>query len=210
VDESNSTDELRHEVATLRASRERLVLAADAESRRIERELHKGVLQKLVALSMAVQQASELATAEPTLKERLEEIAQDVQRALDETAALAERIDAPLLEVRGRLAVALRAAVVAADTRGSVEVGVDSELPHAVARTVLLGWLEALEGSAGSAPTTIIVREDGADLAFEIVSDSSLEGLRDRVEALGGSLTVERVSGGGARASGRLPLARKH
>jgi signal transduction histidine kinase len=158
---------------------------------------------------MAVQHASELATTDPALRVHLEEIAQDVQRALDETAALAERVDAPMLEVPGRLAVALRAAAVAADTRASVEVGVDSELPHPVARTVLLGWLEAVEGSAGATSTTIVVREEGADLVFEIVSGSSLEGLRDRVEALGGSLTVERVSGGGTRASGRLPLARE-
>ena len=209
LDASNSTEELLGEIAALRASRERLVLAADAESRRIERALHNGMLQKLVALSMAVQQASELAATNPALKVRLEEIAQDVQRALDETAALAERIDAPMLEVPGRLAVALRAAAVAADTRASVEVAVDSELPHAVARTVLLGWLEALEGSASATPTTIVVREEGADLVFEIVSGTSLEGLRDRVEALGGSLTVERDSDSGARASGRLPLGRE-
>ena len=197
------------EIAALRSSRERLVLAADAESRRIERALHDGVLQKLIALSMAVQQASELTTTDPTLKTRLEEIAQDVQRALDETSALAERIDAPLLDVPGRLAVALRAAAVAAGTRTTVDVAVDSDLPPEVARTVLLGWLDALEESATATPPTIVVREDGADLAFEIVSGTSLDGLRDRVEALGGSLTVERDSGGGVRASGRLPLARE-
>ena len=200
-------DEAQREVAALRASRERLVLAADAESRRIERALHDGVLQKLVALSMAVQEASELATTEPALKVRLEEIAQDVQRALDEAATLADRVDAPMLEVPGRLAVALRAAAVAAGAQASVDVAAVSELPHAIARTVLLSWLEALDGSAGATPT-IAVREDGAELAFEIVSGSSLEGLRDRVEALGGSLAVEPDSAGGARASGRLPLAR--
>jgi signal transduction histidine kinase len=209
LDASNSTEELLGEIAALRASRERLVLAADAENRRIERALHSGVLQKLVALSMGVQQAFELAATDPALKVRLEEIAQDVQRALDETAALAERIDAAMLEVPGRLAVALRAAAVAADTRASVDIAVDSELPHAVARTVLLGWLDALEGSADATPTTIVVREEGADLVFEIGSGSSLEGLRDRIEALGGSLTVEHVSGGGARAYGRLPLGRE-
>jgi hypothetical protein len=105
--------------------------------------------------------------------------------------------------------VALRAAALATGVRASVEVAVDSELPPAVARTVLLGWLEALEGSAGATPTTIVVREEGAELAFEIASDTSLEGLRDRVEALGGSLTVEGDSSGGVRASGRLPLARE-
>lgn len=202
-------DRLSREVAALRASRERLVLAADAESRRIERALHDGVMQKLVALSMAVQEASGLATTDPVLHVRLEEIARDVQRALDEAAALAERVDAPMLDVPGRLAVALRAAAVGAGMPATVDVAVDSDLPHVVARTALLGWLEALEESAGETARTIVVREDGAELAFEIVSGSSLEGLRDRLEALGGSLTVERVSGGGTRASGRMPLARE-
>jgi signal transduction histidine kinase len=202
-------DDAQREIAALRASRERLVLAADAESRRIERALHDGVLQKLVALSMAVQEASGLAPTDPGLKVRLEEIAHDVQRALDETAALAERVDAPMLEVPGRLAVALRAAAVATGAQASVDVAVESELPHEVARTVLLAWLDALEGSDGAEPTTIVVREDDAELVFEIVSGSPLEGLRDRVEALGGSLSVERVSGGGTRASGRLPLSRE-
>jgi len=207
LDESNSTDELRHEVATLRASRERLVLAADAESRRIERALHNGVMQKLVALSMAVQQASELATAEPTLKERLEEIAQDVQRALDEAAALAERIDTPMLEVPGRLAVALRAAATAGGVPASVDVAVASELPHEVARTVLLAWFDALEDRGRPLKPTIVVREDVHVLAFEVASGASLERLRDRVEALGGKMSVEPMPDGGWRVSGSLPLS---
>jgi signal transduction histidine kinase len=207
LDESNSTDELRHEVATLRASRERLVLAADAESRRIERALHNGVMQKLVALSMAVQQASELATAEPTLKERLEEIAQDVQRALDEAAALAERIDTPMLEVPGRLAVALRAAATAGGVPASVDVAVDSELPHEVARTVLLAWFDALEDRDRAMKPAIVVREEARVLAFEVASGTSLERLRDRVEALGGKMSVGPMPDGGWRVSGSLPLS---
>ena len=207
LDESNSTYELRHEVATLRASRERLVLAADAESRRIERELHKGVLQKLVALSMALQQASQLAPTDLTLKARLEEIAQDVQRALDETAALAERIDAPMLEVPGRLAVALRAAATAGGVPASVDVAVNSELPHEVARTVLLAWFDALEDRDRPMKPTIVVREDVRVLAFEVASGASLERLRDRVEALGGKMSVEPMPDGGWRVSGSLPLS---
>jgi signal transduction histidine kinase len=207
LDESNSTDELRHEVATLRASRERLVLAADAESRRIERELHKGVLQKLVALSMSVQQASQLAPTDLTLKARLEEIAQDVQRALDEAAALAERIDAPMLEVPGRLAVALRAAATAGGVPASVDVAVDSELPHEVARTVLLAWFDALADRDRPMKPTIVVREDVRVLAFEVASGASLERLRDRVEALGGKMSVEPTPDGGWRVSGSLPLS---
>ena len=194
-------------MATLRASRERLVLAADAESRRIERALHNGVMQKLVALSMAVQQASEFATAEPTLKERLEEIAQDVQRALDEAAALAERIDAPMLEVPGRLAVALRAAATAGGVPASVDVAVASELPHEVARTVLLAWFDALEDRDRPMKPTIVVREDVRVLAFEVASGASLERLRDRVEALGGKMSVEPMPDGGWRVSGSLPLS---
>jgi len=200
----------RHEVevAALRASRERLVVSADAESRRIERALHDGIQQRLIALSMAVQEASGLATFEPALKVRLEEIAQGVQAALDEATTLAERVDAPMLEVPGRLAVALRGAAVAAAVPATVDVAVESELPRAVARTVLLAWFDALECD-GATTRTIAVREEGDALVFEIVSGDPLEQLRDRVEALGGRLSAERLPDGGARVFGALPLSRE-
>lgn len=205
--EREALDRLQREVALLRASRERLVLWADDESRRIERALHAGVQQKLVALSMALQQASALAERDPALKAHVDEIAQNIQHASEQAAALAERIDAPMLEVPGRLAVALRAAATTRDVPASVEVAVESELPHEVARTVLLAWFDALDDSDRPLRPTIAVREDARILAFEVASGASLERLRDRVEALGGTMSVEAIPRGGWRVSGSLPFS---
>ena len=108
-----SLDRLRLEVEELRASRERLVLAADAERRSIERELHDGPQQHLVALAVNLQLARRLADADPAAaKLLLEEMGRDVRQALDETGKLAHRIYPPLLEAGG-LAAALRSAAVA-------------------------------------------------------------------------------------------------
>jgi len=204
--ERDALDRLHGEVALLRASRERLVLWADAESRRIERALHAGVQQRLVALSMALQQASALAEGDPALRAHLDEIARDIQHASEQTAALAERIDAPLLEVPGRLAVALRAAATTRDVPASVDVAVESPLPPKIGRTVLLAWFDALDDTDRPMKPAIAVREDARVLAFEVVSGASLERLRDRVEALGGKMSVEPMPDGGWRVSGSLPL----
>ena len=195
------------EVSELRASRMRLVRAGDAESRAIERELHEGLQQQLVALAVELQHASALVERDAAAtRALLEKLSSDVQLALDEAGRLAERIHAPLLDREGRLAVALRAAAVTAGVRAEVEVTVGSSYPPEIARTVFLAWLEALEDVDESRPT-ITVREEDDVLVFEIVSGATLERLRDRVEALGGELAAEPLAAG-TRATGRLPLLR--
>ena len=193
-------------------SRERLVLAADADLRRIERDLHEGVQQHVVALAVNLQLAELLAVTDPpAAKTLLEKMRRDVQQAIDEAARLAERIYSPSLEM-GNIAAALRAAAVSARTPASVEVEVDSGLPPVVARTVYLCWLETLERHHSEPRATMSVREGEGALSFEIVADTSseagFEGLRDRVEALGGRLTIRPEPGHGVRLSGSLPLSR--
>jgi signal transduction histidine kinase len=210
-------DRLRLEVAELRASRKRLVLAADVDRRRIERALHEGVQQDLVALAVNLQRADQLVDADPgSAKELLEEMSRDVQQALDETAQLAERIYPPLLETGVGLAAALRSAATSAGVRASVDVESAGYPPEAAA-TVHLCCLGALEHADAGARVTVTVREEDGALAFEIVEDSAapagrsdaqLDRLRDRVEALGGRLTRRSEPGGGTRTSGSLPLAR--
>jgi signal transduction histidine kinase len=203
-------DLLREEVTRLRASRQRLALAVDADRHLIERALHNGVQQRLVALAVGVQLAGQVADSQTAeRKALLEDLQRDVQHALDETAALAESISPPLLEAGG-LAVALRAAAVRADVRVSVDVASGSALPPHVARTVYWCWVEVLQH--GGRPA-ITVREEGADLVFVVdragvapVLESRLDWLRDRVEALGGRLIIE--SGADATCvRGALPLA---
>ena len=203
-------ERLRAEVAELRAARKRLVLAGDVDRRSIERSLHGGVQQHLVALAVRLQLAQSALEADPAgAKALLEEMSRDVQDALDEAAQLAQRIYMPLLELG--LAAALRSAAVSSGVPASVEVSAGSSYPPEFLHTVYTCWLDAL-AHAGDTRTSITVREDDGVLAFEVVGeprpDAEIDRLRDRVEALGGVLTVRDEPGGGARFSGSLPLAR--
>jgi signal transduction histidine kinase len=176
------------------------VLAADDDRRRIERVLHDGVQQHLVALAVNVQLAIRLTETDPAgAKALLEEMGKDVQQALDDAAQLALRIHPPVLETGG-LAAALRAAASSAGVTSSVEATACASYPPEVATTVYLCWREALEVPAGR--VTIVVRDAEGVLSFEI-GGSGLrpERVRDRVTALGGEL----VSRGG-RVAVSLPI----
>jgi signal transduction histidine kinase len=210
---------LRLEVAELRASRKRLVVAADADRRRIERDLHEIVRQQLVALAVNLQRTGSSVDADPTAaKQLLEEMTRDVHQALDETAQLAERVYPALLNADG-LAAALRSAVAGAGIRASVDVQPGANYPPEVAGRVYLCCLQALERVGAGVPVTVTVREAEGALRFEVVedvahstvvagSDAALDRLRDRVEALGGRLTIRSERGHGTRISGSLPFRR--
>jgi len=206
---------LRHEIAEVRASRERLVLAADAGRRGIERELHEGVQQDLVALAVNLQLAGQLVDTDPAAaKTLLEEMGRDIRQALVETAQLAQRVYPPLLEAG--LAVALRSALATAaiSIPVAVDVAPSARYPHTVARTIYLCCLEILEHAETGARATVTVRDEPAGVVFDLVvngtrpADPELNASRDRVEALGGRLTIASEPGGGARVTGSLPLPR--
>jgi signal transduction histidine kinase len=201
----DALDQLRAEIVELRALQERLVLAADADRQQLERELHEGVQQHLVALAVNLQLADSLLESNPVeAKKLVKEMGRDVQQALNEAAQLAQRIYAPLLEASG-FAAALRAAAAGAGIAASVEVSADSTYPPELMHTVYSCWLEALQSGSS---LSISVQEEPGALTFEIVRDTdrrdaSLDRLGDRVHALGGKLTIE-----GTRVSGSLPLTR--
>jgi signal transduction histidine kinase len=205
-------DRLRVEIEELRAARERLVRAADADRRAIERELHGGVHQRLVALATSLQLARLAEGSDPAAVETLlEEMTRDVRQALDETALLAQSIYPSALELGG-LAALLRAAAVTANVPATVDVSDGSKHGPEIAMTVYLCWLALLARGSNGRPVTIAVGEYEEALTFEIVgeaagSDADLERLQDRVAALGGRLTVEPEPGGGIRLAGSLPLA---
>jgi signal transduction histidine kinase len=204
-------ERLRAEVAGLRASRARLVLAGDADRRAIEGDLHDSVQQHLVALAVKLQLAGPLIDSNPgSAKALLEEMARDVQEALDESARLAQRIYPQLLETGG-LAAALRSAAVSARIPASVDVKAGSAYAPEILQTVYLCWVEALANALGEADATATVREEQGALRFEFPMAggewTGLEGLRDRVEALGGRLTVEADPERGTYLSGSLPVS---
>jgi signal transduction histidine kinase len=211
-------ERLRAEVADLRASRARLVLAGDADRRAIEGDLHESVQQLLVAIAVKLQLAGPLVDTDPgAAKSLLVEMEGDVQQAVDEAARLAQRIYPQLPEADG-LASALRFAAVSARIPASVDVRTDSSCAPEILRTVYLCWLGAIEGARGDAHATAVLREEDGALAFEFAHtgahlaptdewSTGLDRLRDRVEALGGRLVVESDAGPGARVYGSLPLS---
>ncbi len=177
-----------------------LVLAADADRRAIERELHGGVHQYLVALATTLQLARRAAGSDPAVVGALlDDMERDVRRALDETALLAQRIYPATLELGG-LAALLRSAAVHAGVPANVDVPAGSDYAPEVAMTVYLCWLAAL---ASGTKVSISLREVEDTLTFELTGEElgGADRLRDRVEALGGSLTTDPD-----RFSGSLPL----
>jgi signal transduction histidine kinase len=178
------------------------------------------VQQQLVALAVNLQLARRLADTDPeAAKALLEEMERDVQDALDETAHLAERIYPPLLRIGG-LAAALRSAAASARVRVRIDIAADASYPPEIVWTVYSCCLELLQHAGADARATVTVREQEGALAFEVTHDSAgsapaaapsdqgLEGLRDRVKALGGRLTIESEPGRGTCVAGSLPLSR--
>jgi signal transduction histidine kinase len=218
-----SLGELRLEVEELRASRVRLVTAADAERRRIERELHDGTQQHLVALAVNLQLARQLGDSNPAeAKKLLEEIGGDVRDALESVRALAYGVYPPLLLDRG-LADALRAAASGAGIATRVEATALDRHPPEVEATVYFCCLEALQNAAeyagAGARATVRVWHDQGALLFEVSDDGTgfeqrakrrsvdLVNTSDRLRALGGRLTISSDPGGGTRVSGAIPFA---
>ncbi len=208
TDALRELDELRLEVAELRASRTRLVLAADVERRMIERALHDALQQQLVGLAADVELASRSVETDPeAATQHLAQVRRDVRHALEEMRTLASRIY-PALEAGG-LGAALRFAAADVGTRTRIDAVVGTSIPSEVAGAVYFCCLDVLE-RATDATTTITVREQPRALAFEVVADGDVEAerspLRDRVEALGGSLTIRSEPGPRTVWTGSLPL----
>jgi len=214
---------LRAEVAELRASRRRLVAAADAERRRIERDLHDGAQQHLVALAVSVQLARQVADTDPAaLKTLLEEIGRDVTDALEAVRDLACGIYPPLLTDRG-LGEALAAAASAARIPTRVEAPALERYPAEVEATAYFFCVEALHdaaaaaGPGGRAIVRVWPAEDELRLEVEHDSagasrgptppESALTSTSDRLCALGGWLTITTKPGGGTVVGGTIPLA---
>jgi signal transduction histidine kinase len=209
VDAARAIDELRLEISELRASRRRLVLAADDERRGFERDLHDGVQQQLVGLAAHLELAAGSVDADPEEAKRLlGELAREAQRALEDARRLAHRIYPPMLEAGG-LSAALRAAAVSANVPMRVGVAPGTTVPPEIASAMYLCCLEVLERAAPGTPVAVDVRGEEGALAFEILADGDVgsEPLeqRDHVEALGGRVAVDTASGQ-TRVVGSLPL----
>ena len=188
------------------ASPARLVAAADADRRRIERALHDGIQQDLVALAVNLQLARELCRRDPAAVDSfLEEIAGDVHAALDGVRELAQVIYPRVLIDHG-IAEALRAAAWAAEVPARIDAAGLGRYAPEVESTVYFCCAAALEDAG---PATVRVWHEDGWLAFEVVCEQQgrdLSSMRDRLGALGGRLTIGSDAGGRTRVSGTVPL----
>ena len=212
-------DSLRASVAAVRASRARLVDAADAERRRVERDLHDGAQQRLVSLAMALRLAQVRlgADADPELAATLQAASAELRLALAELRDLARGIHPAVLSEQG-LRTALEALVVRTPLPVQIAACPDGRLPERVEVAAYYLVAEALTNTlrhAHAARAAIDVRHRGGHVRVEVGDDgvggacegegSGLRGLSDRVAAAGGCLTVTSPRGGGTTLVAELP-----
>ncbi|MDD7940792.1 histidine kinase [Actinomycetospora lutea] len=210
--------EVRHQLREVRASRARLVEAADAARRRVERDLHDGAQQRLVAVGLALRLAR--AGAPPAeLDALLAEAADELTAALAELRELARGIYPPLL-TDGGLGPALLSLAERAPLPVVLAAVPPERPPETVERTCYFVVSEALTNAAkhaGASTVEVSVVPDvsgAGGLCVEVVDDgvggadpdgSGLRGLADRVAALGGGLEVASPAGRGTRVTASVP-----
>lgn len=220
VENDRLQDQVRAQLAEVRASRQRIVEATDAERRRLERDIHDGAQQRLVALSMALGRArGQLGSeADPELAAALSQATDEVRAALAELRELARGIHPAILTDAG-----LEAAVRSLAERSAVPVTLQSAVPgrfpahlEATAYFVVSEGLANAAKHAGASSTRVTLATSGGQLVVEVHDDgrgganpsrgSGLRGLRDRVEAAGGRLEVSSPARKGTTVRATLPL----
>jgi signal transduction histidine kinase len=205
----------------LRESRARILAAADAERRRIERDLHDGGQQRLVALRIRLELAEELMNRDPSFaRTMLHQLGAEVDTAIDELRSLAAGVYPSLLVARG-LPDALRTAALQSPVPTSVAVDGSDRYSQEVETAAYFCCVEALQNVAKHAPdaasASISLSRNG-DLRFEVRDDgpgfvvgegatgAGLVNMRDRIAAVGGKLEVRSIPGTGTRVMGRIPV----
>jgi signal transduction histidine kinase len=203
----------------LRASRQRLVQAGDAERRRLERDLHDGAQSRLVALALNLRLARGRLDGEPELAALLDESIDELKLSLEELRELAHGIHPSVLSDRG-LEPALRALAARAPVPVALEGTLGGRLPAAVetaAYFVVSEGLTNVAKYAQAAHACVRMQRIDGQLLLEVSDDgiggaapsagSGLHGLSDRVAALDGEIEVASPPGGGTRLRVELPCA---
>ena len=214
--------EVRAQLAEVRASRARIVEVTDAERRRIERDIHDGAQQRLVALSLAIGRArgqlGQLGpAADPELEATLAQASDELRAALTELRELARGIHPAILTQAG-LEPAIRSLVDRAAIPATLDFAVDGPLPDRVEAAAYFVVSEALTNVAKHAAAHsawVALHTEKRALVLEIGDDgcggadaargSGLRGLRDRVEAIGGTLETTSQAGSGTTIRATLP-----
>jgi signal transduction histidine kinase len=214
------TAELRAKIDELRASRRRLVEAQDQERRKIERNLHDGAQQRIVALKVQLGLLGRFVGDEERVKLMSQQLQDALQEALEDLRDLARGIYPPLLAEQG-LPAALEAQARRAVVKTTVESDGLGRYPQEVEAAVYFCALEAMQNVAkyaDAASTVIRLAERDGNLLFEIQDDgrgfkldgtgygTGLQGMVDRLDAIGGTLDVTSEPGRGTLVRGRIRL----
>jgi signal transduction histidine kinase len=202
----------------LAASRRRIVAASDEARRRIERDIHDGTQQRLVSLGLAARAAESRLPEDSEVRAELSRIATGLAAAVEDLQEISRGLHPAILS-RGGLAPALETLA----GHAAVPVELDMHLPHNLPPTVEVAAYyvvsEALTNTVKHAQASVVhvtamrvdgtlelaVRDDGVGGA-DPAQGSGLTGLRDRVEALGGTIEITSRAGGGTSLFARIPL----
>jgi signal transduction histidine kinase len=209
--------ELRARLEELAGSRARVLEAGQKERRQLERNLHDGAQQRLIALSLELRSLESRLGEDPDARRQLEEAQREISMSLEELRAVAHGIHPAVLTGHG-LAVALEQVAARAPVPVRLTVEVEERLPEPVEVAAYYVVTESLANVAKHAQATaarVEVDRAADELVVEVVDDgvggadsergSGLRGLADRVEALGGRLRVWAPRGGGTRVRAEIP-----
>jgi signal transduction histidine kinase len=214
------TAELQARLDDLRAAQKRLVAAQDHERRKLERNIHDGAQQQLVALTVKLRLAQALVGKEPARAESmLVDLQADSQSALEDLRDLARGIYPPLLADKG-LPAALGSQLRKSAVPATLLADGVGRYPQEIEAAVYFSCLEALQNAAkyaAASSATVELHDDGAELGFTVSDDglgfdpssvvygTGLQGITDRLGAIDGRLAVESVPGRGTVVTGHVP-----
>ena len=215
------TSDLEGRLEELRASRQRLVAAQDGERRRLERNLHDGAQQNLVAIKVKLGLAEMLSSKDPgKARDLISDLKADTDEALETLRNLARGIYPPLLADRG-LVAALESQARKATVPVTVEGDGVGRYPQEIEAAVYFCVLEALQNVqkyAGAATAEVKLSDIGGQLQFDVYDDgfgfdstsavkgAGLTNMDDRLDALGGNLAIMSEAGRFTHVSGSIPL----
>jgi signal transduction histidine kinase len=209
-------------IEELRASRRRLVAAQDAERRRLERNIHDGAQQQLVALQVKQRLVQGMIEREPAKAlDLMTQLQVDTTEALDDLRDLARGIYPPLLADQG-LGAALESQARKSPVPVSVETDGIERYPQDVEAAVYFCALEALNNLAkyaNATRATVALSQTNGTLTFAVADDgvgfavgerrsngTGLQGMADRLDAIGGELEIRSAPGEGTTVLGRVPV----
>jgi signal transduction histidine kinase len=211
----------QHALQDLRESRTRIIRAGDAERRKVERNLHDGVQQRLTAIRIHLGLASDYGASASEMRHRLEELGDSVEAAIDELRDIGHGLYPPVLSDQG-----LVAALEQVQRRPGAPLAVQAtgigRHPPELESAIYYCCLEAIQNAnkhvGPEVRTTVVLRQDSDELAFHVSDNgpgfdaaqlregAGLQNMRDRLGALDGHLSIFSAPGRGTTVEGSVPL----